>query len=66
MQKFAARFRYERTTKRTFRFIEIVDEGETPVIGTLYVRKEAFGEVDVPATLPVLTVVVSAGAEVAR
>lgn len=32
-------FRYERDTKRTYRFQE---ESENPVVGTLYVQKNAF------------------------
>ncbi|MFQ6059898.1 MAG: hypothetical protein ACE5KV_01190 [Thermoplasmata archaeon] len=32
-------FRYERDTKRTYRFQE---ESEIPVVGTLYVQKSAF------------------------
>ncbi|MFQ6128652.1 MAG: hypothetical protein ACE5QW_07100 [Thermoplasmata archaeon] len=32
-------FRYERDTKRTYRFQE---ESENPIVGTLYVQKSAF------------------------
>ena len=33
------RFKFERETKRTYRFQE---EGDPPVVGTLYVRQDAF------------------------
>ena len=32
-------FRYERDTKRTYRFQE---ESENPIVGTLYIQKSAF------------------------
>jgi len=36
------KFKFERETKNTFRFQEVVEEGEEAVVGTLYVRKAAF------------------------
>ena len=35
---------YERETRRKYRFREIVDGDGPPVIGTMYVSKEAFKE----------------------
>tara|TARA_Y100000310_G_scaffold218609_1_gene219900 strand:- start:228 stop:416 length:189 start_codon:yes stop_codon:yes gene_type:complete len=32
-------FKYEKETPNTVRFSEVVADGETPVIGKLYVRK---------------------------
>ena len=34
-------FEFEKSTKNTYRFKEIVPEGEDRVIGTLYIRKDA-------------------------
>ena len=34
-------FEYEKETPNTVRFIEVVAEGDTPVIDKLYVRKSA-------------------------
>ena len=36
-------FEFEKSTKNTYRFKEIVPEGEDRVIGTLYVRKSFLG-----------------------
>jgi hypothetical protein len=48
--------RFERETKNTYRYAEIVGPDEQPVIGTLYVQKSA-----IPATAPQeLTVTISA------
>lgn len=36
------KFKYERSTKSTHRYNEVADE---PIIGALYIKKTAFGEV---------------------
>ncbi|HWP59497.1 MAG TPA: hypothetical protein VNL14_16515 [Candidatus Acidoferrales bacterium] len=40
--KINLKMEFERDTKRTYRFKEVAPEGEE-VIGTLYVKKAAFG-----------------------
>lgn len=44
-------FEFERATKGTVRFAEVVAEGEEPAVGTLYLRKERLAEagIDVDA-----------------
>ncbi len=37
-------FKFDRETKGTKRFKEVIPEGETMVIGTLYLRKDFLGE----------------------
>jgi len=40
----AVEFEHERDTKRTYRFREVVENNDTPVIGTLYVQQSMFDE----------------------
>lgn len=44
-------FEFERATKGTIRFAEVVADGEEPAVGTLYLRKDRLAEagVDVEA-----------------
>lgn len=37
------KFTLDRETKNTIRYAEVVPDGETPVIGTLYIQKSALG-----------------------
>lgn len=46
-------FALERATKNTQRYVEVVDEGEVPVIGTLYVQKKAVAALGNPEFLRV-------------
>ena len=39
METYELTFKYEKETPNTVRFSEVVADGETPVIGKLYVRK---------------------------
>jgi sulfur relay (sulfurtransferase) DsrF/TusC family protein len=41
----AIRFEQEKVTKNTVRFTEVLDEMDTPAIGTLYVQKHALKEI---------------------
>ena len=45
-------FTVERGTKRTMRFQEVTDN-DHPVVGTLYVQKDALAELGNPETLTV-------------
>ncbi len=42
MTEIAVKFKFERATKNTFRFMEVAPE-DSQVVGTLYVQKSAFG-----------------------
>lgn len=39
-------FEFEKETKNTMRFQEVVNENETPVCGTIYVQKSALKEMN--------------------
>jgi hypothetical protein len=62
---FVATFVKDRETKNTVRFNEAVDGDDTPVVGTLYVRKDALvamGAEDADAVTMTLTVAIAADA----
>lgn len=55
MAEFTVPFTFEKSTKNTHRFKENVPaEGETPLIGTIYVQRSAFSS-DTPPTDILLT-----------
>ena len=35
-------FIFERATKRTYRFAEVVPEGDEPLVGVIYIQKHCF------------------------
>ena len=41
MEKQELTFEFNKETKNTIRFSEVVADGETPVVGELYVKKSA-------------------------
>ena len=44
MQAFTVTFETERETKNTIRYAEVVENGQPPKIGTLYVQKWVLGQ----------------------
>ena len=42
MLEFTVRFQYEKSTKNTFRYKEVKQYGQSPIIGTIYVQKYMF------------------------
>jgi len=52
-------FTFERATKNTYRFTEVVAEGADAVVGTLYVKQSAFPDGE-PASLAVVIQTVAA------
>ena len=52
MEKLELEFTYDRTTKNTIRFEEVVKDGQPPKIGTLYIQKWVLGDT-MPAKLKV-------------
>ena len=43
MDKFSISFRFEKETKNTYKYEERPESGQPPRIGTLYLKKWAFG-----------------------
>lgn len=44
MTKKTVKFEYEKATKNSVRYKEIPEEGEAPILGTLYVQKWYAGD----------------------
>lgn len=51
--KFSAVLEPEKETKNTFRFTEVAQEGEPPVLGTLYIPKWVLSRLGHPETVKV-------------
>jgi hypothetical protein len=44
MSKVSVKFEYEKETKNSVRYKEVPDEGQAPIVGTLYVQKWFAGD----------------------
>lgn len=47
------KFVHERSTKNTERFSEVVEEGQSPFVGTLYLRKDKHRGIGSPLAITV-------------
>ena len=52
-ESFRIVFRYEKTTKNTFKYSEVPEQGQPPRIGSLYVQKWALGSDNPPRQIAV-------------